>query len=829
MSDTWHTDSAKAVSTDGTPTFANGDNRPNNSSSAPVVNMTRPSSNKAATARAGSTISHEKNVDPQSGRTIWPEVHKRKLATAARTALMSAPANAGRQLSADEIHEILDHNPSYMGLCETLEAKGFIIERASFARTLLAAVPDLGSAQDQARNETPRLQMQTSLQPSTPPSSYSSVTKPPTLGMLVSTKAPNVPLTEAQPAVPSVNLDNHNVQWADQRNITRTFSHPQSPLHSPQKPQQSLIPPPAPPKPSTKEEMARKRNFNDIVDLTQALSDEDDFQPSPKIARIESPQTDSSALTIAASASKNVETPVSSLSSRNKSPKTTVVDLEPNESSTATKKKNADLSQYKYAPLPIPSKQEPLRFANVVRSMNRNDALRRSSYNPKTICRDILVSSGKHPTMAPLNYHLEILRKTFHSIDNHSDLSTFRWDLVDPGGDPVPSISQFKSIDDVEMHDADDEGVQPTISPVAQPAMARRGGRIAVASLVNGEEVATSDVHDPLPIKGRLSLRGQKRRQGRVFGTQSRPIDVDASEGYPFGVSDPSSSGTRRSDDQDLSKQRAGAGASTTYVHIRTDEADVGRVNPTGEISSPHRRRRPPGKKSFSTPVRNTVGISSPSDTGSGLGSKQRGRPPGSKDKSLRKNAAILRATDTSIRTLPGSSATNTTPARPSGLRHTMTPSDGIAVLIESPKQTDSGERKRRSKSQEPRKQKKATPSGRHPSSPNHEIYKCQWNGCQSKLHNLETLRKHVRMHRDGYPIGPFPCLWADCGPSKVSKGEPKAESELQWLEFGTRTVWEKHMESKHLDRYAWELGDGPSTHPSGKPPFQTRTLKSAH
>lgn len=84
-------------------------------------------------------------------------------------------------------------------------------------------------------------------------------------------------------------------------------------------------------------------------------------------------------------------------------------------------------------PLHKPSGRDGLLFEDVVRPMHkREDALRRSKYNPETIARDILIATGSHPYMDPLNSHLDMLRSRFTAVDLESDMNTFRWDLVDP-------------------------------------------------------------------------------------------------------------------------------------------------------------------------------------------------------------------------------------------------------------------------------------------------------------------------------------------------------------------------------------------------------------
>ena len=87
-------------------------------------------------------------------------------------------------------------------------------------------------------------------------------------------------------------------------------------------------------------------------------------------------------------------------------------------------------------PVYKPAVRNGLRKKGIVRHIQkRRDALRRSEYNPKTIARDFLLATGSHPDMDPLNAHLDRLRKRFRSVNLDSDLSTFRWDLVEPGQD----------------------------------------------------------------------------------------------------------------------------------------------------------------------------------------------------------------------------------------------------------------------------------------------------------------------------------------------------------------------------------------------------------
>ncbi len=79
-----------------------------------------------------------------------------------------------------------------------------------------------------------------------------------------------------------------------------------------------------------------------------------------------------------------------------------------------------------------------LEFDGIVQPIGTSVARRRTRYNPKTIARDVLIATGRHQTQRALNAHLEGLKR-FRAVNNDSDLSTFRWDIVDPGGDAVGS------------------------------------------------------------------------------------------------------------------------------------------------------------------------------------------------------------------------------------------------------------------------------------------------------------------------------------------------------------------------------------------------------
>lgn len=398
----------------------------------------------------------DKPTAPKPGGTYWPEHKKQQLAEAARMALTSTPQNVGKEITSDEIHQLLDRNPSYTQLCEILEYRGFVIDRGQFARLLLSAVPDMGTA------STPRSAANPSSHHGLP---TPSATRPPQ-PQPTSQAVPPGPLPYSTPQNQQTNAyvmpytppyqpgphPGPQAQMTPASGPSRAdrFIEPSNPMSIDQRRQHPVaqqpnarytghnmlyphVPFPAPaqstivssenhvrwgkdqdragtsvqPPSNTKQDLARKRSFGEIVDLTLAMSEDEDNEPPSQRSRVGDPTL--RVYTTGRSVSSGTATPPSV-------------------------KDTTSLEDFRHKPI---GKESYLRAPNMIRPMNkRQDALRRSSYNPKTIARDILLAIGKHPTMAPLNSHLNVLRERFTAVNNESDLSTFRWDLVDPGGPP---------------------------------------------------------------------------------------------------------------------------------------------------------------------------------------------------------------------------------------------------------------------------------------------------------------------------------------------------------------------------------------------------------
>ena len=818
----------------------------------------------------------------KSGGTYWPESKKKALAEAAQVALVSAQPNRGKKITTQEIHELLDQNPSYTQMCEILEYRGFVIDRGQFARVLLKAVPDLGSASS----------------PTNTPSANATNPPPANATNAPSVNATNATHTTPTTATPKISASNSTTKTisatptagsfgklvkagsdgsAPQPGITQPLPYsvpPTGTLHAPNgyiTPYHSRLPgteqvngfprdyrfvdptswtleerrhhasitylgPPngsaSQPHPSfspyqqisstnptdqvldqngtmdpnevipqhpTKQEMARKRTFGEIVDLTQGLSDDEELERHRPRPRFVDDQT-------ALGPSKSVKNVFNQVSWRQ--PK----------SGTTTPKP----FKYKYS-----GRDALLLSHDVVEPMNkRRDALRRSTYNPKTIARDVLIGVGKHPTMAPLNAHLDILKDRFKAVDYESDLSTFRWDLADPEGEA-----------NVESSDTDDQEAVPVVAAVPR----QHPAPTAVMYNDDGGDAA-KDKHVPsrtVDSHENPRKRGTYKKSGIRSGIQPTDsvgtLERQLSQSLPYA--------------QDMSKvSSTNPPDLSRFAYSSPSTAQMAPVTPNVTPGSEQKRKgRPPGAKNKQ--VRPDKGIPKKIKTPSvvmmgrtpseAIALPVRGNPPveeGEKDtKQMKKKPPIEKISlvgkttpvgDSSIGN-PSSPNTQfptrprlitTTPMKSIGLRNSisaMTPTDGIAVVIPSRSPSIILTPQASAKKGRLGKKESAT-NGMHSSVSSYTMSRCHWENCPAELHNLETLKKHVRKHRRDVD-GVYPCLWADCSDSSnpISNSTQNKDGKYRRLNFKSDAEWMKHVESNHL-RTKPELLDGPSAHSSG-------------
>lgn len=127
--------------------------------------------------------------------------------------------------------------------------------------------------------------------------------------------------------------------------------------------------------------------------------------------------------------------------------------------------KGKDLSHFEYAK----SQQDLLHSNIIITPMDVKKALRRSTYNYDSIARSILIAAAKHPTEEPLNHHVDVLRNKFVYVNSRSDLSTFRWELVDPGPDEQnnpTARSRIAEVDDTEEENSDTVELRKSVTAV---------------------------------------------------------------------------------------------------------------------------------------------------------------------------------------------------------------------------------------------------------------------------------------------------------------------------------------------------------------------------
>ncbi|KAH7095580.1 hypothetical protein FB567DRAFT_430335 [Paraphoma chrysanthemicola] len=339
----------------------------------------------------------------QGGNTIWPPEKKAQLASAAAEYLRSQ--NPGNPVDSARILTMLDGNPSYIELCEQLERMGLKLDRAAFAKNLLTAVPDVNSTTRKTAPQPVPIQ-----RPQIPPA---------VMKKEISTPAAASPgfVSAASPAI---------------RSSQPPFPDSASPAATPVIVAEMVPIKPELKLPANKEEAARKRNLSDLVDIT-LLSDEEDMRPPPK-------RHNADAMCSYGSPHPHIEDAM-------------VVDSEPVvKNFPIANIPSRQISEPTPQPVPLPDRV--IRERGIVEPLDKKKALRRNNYNPATIARDVLLACGRHPSERQLNQHLDVLRSNLPHIGFDSDLSTIKWDILDPG---KPPPGYFKDSVQALTQDADDE------------------------------------------------------------------------------------------------------------------------------------------------------------------------------------------------------------------------------------------------------------------------------------------------------------------------------------------------------------------------------------
>lgn len=470
--------------------------------------------------------------------SLWPAQKKGALADKAGLWLSNLPQNAGKVVKKEDLLKILDTNPSYVQLCDALELLGLSFQRAALARELLKVVPEGLRPQQVAQN---------------PVSTVNN-------GSLESTKkrgeaqkgraAGSGPVEYEVPAFHSLAETARELYRGESARGTAVMQggpvqapfhalpqsqprpHPQSMLNGNRAPSQSQPspaeikaeePPREPPRPpANKEEAARKRTFGDLVDLTAEDSDDDGPPKKMMLPPVTAPQVNGVKQQV------NFQQPLS----------TNNFMLPGQQRATTAPTQAAAPAQTlppaaAAVPKPPPAKpkgpsaeslqQERLRGKMLVEPLMRDRVARKSKYDSRTLARDVLLATGRHPDMRALNAHLGVMQRLLGdhggSYDdgagkgNRSDLGTIRWDIVDP----VPPKVQAKSASSgsklgPEVGDADDEDDEEPPGRMVQQLVDNGDGTVTMVALHQGP-------------------RGRPRKKKRRDGPAGNSLPANAAEG----------------------------------------------------------------------------------------------------------------------------------------------------------------------------------------------------------------------------------------------------------------------------------------------------------
>ncbi|GBF62491.1 hypothetical protein TMEN_5036 [Trichophyton mentagrophytes] len=478
--------------------------------------------------------------------SFWPDQKRRLLAESACDYISTFPGNDS--ITPDFISSLIEQNPSYVQLCNMLEGHGYTINKVYFAKHLLKTFPDLGESSNKATKATSEPAVPTS-QPSLPDSSFVSSTPADTIQITMPQKSPEVTGLQIG-SVPSKSASALPLSREEQRQKSLNLLHisKRRRKSAPQR-RSSISASPAPqprePFPNSKEAMARKRTFAEIVDLSQAISDEDESengdevpaQPNPIEVAVEDTMKTSPDVTMedainVTPVQRNTPKVLPQCPSEDREiapsvQKQPVRSREPSPAAQSMPEKPTNTVKHKHADAtPRPTGKEDLRRYNgIVKPMNKAKALRRSYYDPRTIARDILIAAGRHPTERPLNYHLLKLKENFQFVDYTSDLETFRWELVDPGGPPPPKIAPEPLLSQPKFHSRDDIISRDETSAGRRFQSERGPSQLRISHTVNADSSSTpSRPMAPTPQKPTFaSSLPTRRRPGRPPGAKNKP------------------------------------------------------------------------------------------------------------------------------------------------------------------------------------------------------------------------------------------------------------------------------------------------------------------
>lgn len=448
------------------------------------------------------------------------------------------------------------------------------------------------------------------------------------------------------------------------------------------------------------------------------------------------------------------------------------------------------------------SEREALRLALIAQPVNVQAARRRSCYNPNTIARDVLISSGEHPTERALNAHLECLVDRFKHVDSRTDLNTFRWDLVDP------SPPEFKIMESIETDEGENtqlpvgqsscmatfapsEGPKRKFKSILTSIRGRgkgrglsRGGRLGAARLDSYRTATSRD--------GRM-IPGEFQNLPQSLHPTSSPILHKKSKMEHCNADVEGESSVNESENV-VSVTAASADVLTSSMRcggvLRNDGA------------GPEVPRRAAKIALSRGPIQRGSKTTQQSGAKNGhhkLRSKTKARSPASKNSPFTRPPGWLHDSNVD-RTISVDKVAVIVPSlSPNFLATTLSYVEEPRMVEKKLKKWDSD---------------LPSPNG-FPDTGTYPVFRCKWVKCTSGgLHNLATLRKHVfKLHTSKSKpnvSNKLSCCWAGCA------GCANADDQDKPSDFEDVQTLEKHIEEVHLKEIAWKLGDGPSSHPPG-------------
>lgn len=719
------------------------------SSAAPAPAAT----SKPAPVAASSVVPAPAPATTQSGQatttsTIWPHGKKTQIAQAASKWLNDRNGASGKTVQPSDVFLMLDSNPSYTTLCESLEGLGLIVDRGPFARALLHAVPDISKTNQSHSAQANPVPVQKIVDAAQAPASSS------TQSAMAKTAAKRKDRSDvASPAPGAVNAS--QPQWTQPipatasqslvdmyRSAVDTPTHAQAPSQAnspaPSAPsasrnstsaQSPYFPQPPRPPPRNKEEAARKRNFSELVDLTAGDdSDNDDIPPPPKQPNLS--QLGLSTLSPPADIDANPQAPVNTRQAPS------------------------------FAHQGVPSMADKLKNQILVQPIVRSKVARKSRYDPRTIARDVLLATGRHPNMRALNQHLmglqELLMTHSEGVElNKYDLSTIRWDLIDPG-DPVVEVEEDeKSEEDV---DADDEG-DGVPAPVSTMQRMDHGDGT----------VSAVEIRAPAPtLKGMCAIKKGRGRPTSSWNIQSRGRPpksfTEQSRGPPPMQASSFGSGQPANQSKPAAGNRPPRNTATHTANWMTPQSAANFTR--GATNQSDSGSPAVGYSAFKA--------SQTQYDQDGNPIKRRGRPVGWR-KAIHSRAA-----------------------------------NGLEGAQSSAQNANGAEQGHSEKVGQGRK-KHSKPAPFPEPDPQFPVFECRFRGCRAQLHNLDTMKKHVlKVHGVPNRFNKYECNWMHCRADREDasgKGKRPADNPPM---FDTIQDWTNHLQVTHFLDLARALGDGP-------------------